>query len=309
MSFSTQVKNELCGVEINSSCCAKAELCGIISFCGNIVHQQGKNALRIRTENINVAKRIQKLLEKSFGFTENITERIRKNGKSIYAIYIYEQNRLEKLIKGLGLFSGKMIKFNINPFIINEDCCKRAYLRGAFLGGGSVTSPDKSYHFEIETHYQDLSRDLLKFLEEEDIPAKNVERKSGYVTYIKDSDQIGDIIALMGATDAFFYLYNIKIEKNMKNKINRKVNCEVANINKITSAAVKQIGAIKKLAALGKKLPDRLAEVASLRLEYPEASITELGNMLSPPISKSGVNHRLKKIMETADKITENQGV
>lgn len=303
MSFSSDVKEELCKIPLDNSCCARAELAGIISFCGNIVTRPDSIALRIRTENYFVAKRVQELIKSVFDFDIDFTERAKTKGKSSYTMYIYEQSQLSHITNRLGLLVNKIVKFNINPFLVQEECCKRAYLRGAFLGGGSVTSPEKSYHFEIETHYHGLSSDLLMIFDEEEIPVKTVVRKSGNVVYIKESETIADLLALMGATDSMIEVYNVKMEKDYKNNINRQVNCETANLKKIGDAAGKQIVAIKKLMAdKNVDLPQGLKELAALRIEYPEASLKELGEMLSPPISKSGVNHRLKKIIEMAEK-------
>ncbi|MBE7027647.1 MAG: DNA-binding protein WhiA [Ruminococcaceae bacterium] len=306
MSFSTDVKKELCKCSVESNCCNKAELAAIVSFCGTVVTRPDGNALRIRTENFNVAKRTQRLFHMVFGYNIDITERAKRRGGSTFTMYIYEASQLFSVANKLGLLVNKIIKFNINPFIVQEECCKRAYLRGAFLGGGSVTSPLKSYHFELETHYQGLSRDLIQLLYDMDIDAKTVTRKSLSVIYIKESEVIADLIALMGATDAMIELLNVKMEKDYKNNINRQVNCETANLKKQGDAAAKQIFAIKKLMADKRvNIPDQLRELASVRIEYPEASLKELGELLNPPISKSGVNHRLKKLIEMAEKCSD----
>lgn len=303
MSFSTDVKEELCKCGVESTCCNRAELAAIVSFCGSIVTRPDGSALRIRTENFNVAKRTQRLFNLVFGYNIDITERAKRRGGSTFTMYIYEASQLFSVANKLGLLVNKIIKFNINPFIVQEECCKRAYLRGAFLGGGSVTSPEKSYHFEVETHYQGLSRDLVQLLDDMDIDAKTVTRKSLSVIYIKESEVIADLIALMGATDAMIELLNVKMEKDYKNNINRQVNCETANLKKQGDAAAKQIFAIKKLMAdKSLNIPDQLKELAAVRIEYPEASLKELGELLEPPISKSGVNHRLKRLIEMAEK-------
>ena len=303
MSFSSDVKKELCNIPFDNPCCLRAELAALVSFCGSLVMVREMNALRIRTENMLVAKRTQTLFKLVFGYDIDITERLKKGGGSTFTIYVYEPHMLSNVVNRLGLLVNKLIKFNINPFLVQDECCKRAYLRGAFLGGGSVTSPEKSYHFEIETHYHSLSRDLAQLFDDEEINARTVVRKSDYVLYIKESEAIADIIALMGATDSMIEVYNVKMEKDYKNNINRQVNCETANLKKIGDAAGKQIVAIKKLMADKKtEIPDGLKELAQLRVEYPESSLKELGEMLTPPISKSGVNHRLNKIIEMAEK-------
>ncbi len=303
MSFSSDVKEELCKVSFDNPCCNRAELAALVSFCGSVISRNGGEAIRIRTENMLVAKRIRKLMELVFGYDIDITERLKTRGGSTFTIYIYEKHMLSNITNRLGLLVDKIIKFNVNPFLVQDECCKRAYLRGAFLAGGSVTSPEKSYHFEIETHYQGLSRDLKQLFDDEEINVKTVIRKSGYVLYIKESETIADLIALMGATDSMIEVYNVKMEKDYKNNINRQVNCETANLRKIGDAAAKQIVAIKKLMSDKKtELPEQLKELAALRIEYPEASLKELGEMLMPPISKSGVNHRLNKIIDMAEK-------
>ena len=303
MSFSFDVKKELCECSLENKCCNIAELAAAVSFCGSVVTRTDGNALRIRTENFYVAERIQKLFKAAFGYEVDITERAKVKGGSTFTIYIYEQAMMSAVMNRLGLLTNKMIKFSINPFLVQDECCKRAYLRGAFLGGGSVTSPKKSYHFEIETHYHGLNHDLEQLFEDAEINVKTVVRKSGYVLYIKESEIIADVIALMGATDSMIEVYNIKMEKDYKNNIHRQVNCETANLKKIGDASAKQIFAIKKLMADQKNIPEQLKELAALRVEYPKSSLKELGEMLTPPISKSGVNHRLNKLIELAEKM------
>lgn len=307
MSFSSDVKKELCRCGLDSACCNRAELAAIVSFCGNVVTRTEGVALRIRTENFDVAKRAQQLFKLVFGYNIDITERKKRGGGSSFTIYIYEGSMLSNVSNKLGLLTSKIIRFNINPFVVQDECCKRAYLRGAFLGGGSVTSPEKSYHFEIETHYRGLAQDLVQLFIDEEIAVKTVTRKSGIVIYIKESEAIADLIALMGATDAMIEVYNIKMEKDYKNNINRQVNCETANLKKIGNAAARQLVAIKTLMSDGKnRIPDSLKELAAIRLEYPEASLKELGEMLTPKISKSGVNHRLQKLIELAEQNENN---
>ncbi len=299
MSFSSDVKQELCRSELGKKCCQTAELSALMAFCG---FMSGSDYI-LRTENDMAAKRIKELFLSLFGFSPVFERATRGTKGTIYTMKLSEREGLQKVLLRLGLYRNRMVKFVIDPFLVQENCCARAYLRGAFLGGGSVNSPHRSYHMEIETHYYGLSRDLSALFSDLAYEAKTVMRKGSYVTYLKDSEKIGDILGLMGATDSMLELYNAKIEKDVKNKVNRRVNCETANIAKTANAAALQIKSIQKLMA--KKgvdaIPEHLRELADLRLSYPEASLAELGVMLNPPISKSGVNHRMRKLIELAE--------
>ncbi len=304
MSFSSDVKNELCRVETEKKCCARAELAGIISFCGTYLLNRLGASLTVKTENAAVARRVFVLIKKLFGENITINQNKRKTRGSVYTIEI-NGSLLNKLLSDIGLIQNGIVKFTINPFLVQDECCLRSYIRGAFLGGGSVNSPEKSYHLEFETHYYGLSNELTRLLYDADFGAKSILRKSNYVTYIKDSEKISDLLAAMGATDSMLELCNIKILKDMKNTVNRRVNCETANVVKTASAAMHQTMSIQKIIdKMGlESLPDNLRELALLRLENPEASLLELSTMLKTPISRSGVNHRFKKLMEIADSL------
>lgn len=296
MSFTETVKQELCMLSYETRCCKRAHLAGIAGFCGTATTEQGKHVLKMRTESPAIASRVVGLLSDLFGITATVSAM----GK-ICNITISKNADL--VLSELGFLRGGLVKFVADPFVVHEPCCKTAFLAGAFLGGGYVKNPENGYHFEIKTHYRDLSRDLVDVISEIGFEPKTVVRKSEYVVYIKQSDAISDVLAQMGASDAMFELCNVKIYKDMCNKITRKVNCDTANINKTVKAATEQRQAIEKISkkmGLG-ALPESLEQIARLRLEHPEASLTELGNMLMPPISKSGVSMRLKKIMQIAD--------
>lgn len=301
MSFSSEVKKELCRIDEENGCCAKAELAGIFAFCS--VERDGD--LVLRTENELVAKRAVALLERVFAIDIKEEASSRGANGALYTLTLTENVGLKTVLSGLGLYQNNMIKFAIDPFLTQQPCCAQAYLRGAFLGGGSVNSPKRSYHFEIETHYFGLSRDLSALFSDLDFEVKTVMRKGSYVSYIKDSEKIGDILAIMGATGSMMDLYNAKIEKEVNNSVNRRVNCDTANLTKTVNAAVAQANSIRQLVAKkgAEAIPEHLRELADLRLSYPEASLAELSEMLSTPISKSGVNHRLKKLMELAEQL------
>lgn len=297
MSFTTDVKNELCRIEYENKCCMRAHLAGIIGFCGAVVHDDGKEILKIRTESTIITRRVYSLMKKLFGIKACITT----TGK----ICVITVEDSVKVLAQLGFMRDGIIKFTADPFIVHDDCCKTAFLAGAFLGGGYVKTPKNGYHFEIKNHYRTLSRDLLDIITGMDFDAKLVMRKSEYVVYLKQSDAICDILIQMGAADAMLELCNVKILKDMRNNITRKVNCDTANITKTADAAAMQLKAIYKIKnSRGlESLPKALEQAARLRLENPEANLTELGGMITPPISKSGVNYRLKKIIKIAEEI------
>jgi hypothetical protein len=197
----------------------------------------------------------------------------------------------------------------VRGLLLQQTCCKRAYIRGAFLAGGSISDPNKSYHFEIVCRTEPQAEQLRDVVNSFSMDAKIVERKKHYIVYLKEGAQIVDILNVMEAHVSLMNLENVRILKEMRNSVNRKVNCETANISKTVTAAVKQlddITYIREMAGLD-SLPDNLKEMALLRLEYPEATLGELGTYLDPPVGKSGVNHRLRKISLIADHIRANE--
>ncbi len=300
MSFTTDVKTELCSVKYEKRCCMRAHLAGIAGFCGAVVRENGTDCFKMRTESTAIARRVYTLIKELFGFKADLT----MSGK-ICAITV--EHGVQTVLTELGFAPGGIIKFTADPFVIHDDCCKTAFLAGAFLGGGYVKTPKNGYHFEIKTHYRTLSRDLYDLIDEMGFEPKLVMRKSEYVVYLKQSDAISDILAQMGAPDAMFEVCNVKILKDVRNNITRKVNCDTANITKAAEAAAVQLRAIYKIKTkLGlEALPEPLKQAAHLRLLNPEANLTELGQMMNPPISKSGVNHRLKKIIQIAQDLAD----
>ena len=298
MYFTMDVKNELCNEIPSSRCCMRAHLSGIAGFCGAYVIENKKEIFRMRTESECIAGRIEGLFCELFDTEPQIT----KTGK-IYAIDVTEN--LPRIMTELGFMQNGVVRFLVDPFVVHDECCKASFVSGAFLGGGYVKTPKNGYHFEIKTHYRDLNRDLSEIMSDIGFEPKIVTRKSEYVSYIKQSDMICDILGLFGATDSMFELCNVKIFNDMKNKVTRRANCDIANINKSVAAAAEQLAAINKIKSkkgLG-ALPPVLEEMANLRLENPDANLKELGDMVNPPISKSGVNHRLKKIIQFAEEL------
>jgi len=267
--------------------------------------------LRIVTENPAVARLTFILLKKRYGLQ---TELIMKETKVLnkhhsYEIFIDQAN---EVLLDLGILAkdGEAITLNddLPEEVIKKNCCKKAYLRGIYLGGGSLSAPEKSYHLELITHNEYFANQLVDFINDTyDLASKMTARKKNYIVYIKESEKIVDFLNVIGAHQTLLEYENIRIIKQMRNNVNRVVNCETANITKTADAAFEHIHAIETIIqGVGLDyLDDRLREIAECRLENPEATLKELGEMLIPPIGKSGVNHRLKKIMEIAEQINK----
>lgn len=316
MSFSSDVKEELVKQVSKSRHCQIAEIAAIISLCGRIqINAKDQYCVRIQTENTAVAKKYCTLVKKAFQVNPEITIRQNRvlNKAVTYVITIPEPEDSMRILQAVKLID-KYGEINENlsvtdNIIIQQSCCKRAFMRGAFLAAGSISDPEKSYHFEIACTTEEKAKQLQDLIMSFEIDAKIVQRKKYYVVYVKEGAMIVDALNVMEAYISLMNLENIRILKEMRNSINRKVNCETANINKTVSAAVKQaedIIYVRDHEGL-ENLPEGLCEIARLRLEYPEASLKELGMLLSPPVGKSGVNHRLRKISNIADELREKE--
>jgi DNA-binding protein WhiA len=307
MSFSGVTKEELARLIEPKTCCDLAELAALVRMDGTL--QIGTNQqyfLNVVTESAPVARKIFRLAKSVLDCQVDIIVRrkmrLRKNNSYFVKIYILGPADLQRL----GLFNRLMqIEFGIAKQLIRHRCDQKAYLRGAFLAGGSINNPEGTYHLEIITsdsqHAADLCRLLNKFL----LRAKVSQRKNCYVVYIKESEHIVLFLALIGAHHALLEFENVRVLKDVRNQVNRLVNCETANLNKTVVASVRQIdniNLINKTIGLA-ALPATLREIAELRIESPDASLKELGEMLNPKVGKSGVNHRLRKIDELAEKI------
>ncbi|MBC7765712.1 MAG: DNA-binding protein WhiA [Hyphomonadaceae bacterium] len=305
MSFSSKTKNELCHMEDHTTCCLLAELAGIICFAAIIKDTESESTLKINTENASVARRIFALIKQVFGVHTVLTIRNAKTKKGIhqYNLVLDSKESLYTVLDSLKLLDGKLLRFRIHNSLIQRTCCRKAMIRGAFLGGGSITDPESTYHLEIVTHHLLLSKNLTDLLQSFGLEAKYILRKSNHVIYFKDSEAIVDFLRIISASHALMALENIRILKEMRNNVNRIVNCETANLEKTINASFVQIDGIKKIQrTIGiDKLPKNLQEIARLRLAYTDETLKELGEMLNPPIGKSGVNHRLRKLMAIAD--------
>lgn len=308
MSFSSKAKNELSRIQAKSKCCYRAELAGVLSFAGVVRSGNTDTYLKVNTENASVARRIFNLIKWCFGIHTSVSIKRNKSMKHMhsYSLYIGDKESLGILLKGLKLIDkgrSSMINFRINPTLVESECCKKAFIRGAFLGGGSIIDPEKTYHSEFVTRYHLLSKDFCQLLETFELQPRTIIRKSNYVIYFKGSEYIADLLNIIGAHKSLLQLENIRVMKEMRNNVNRVVNCETANLEKTVNASMKQIQNIEYIQnTLGlEKLPKNLQDIARLRLKYKEATLKELGEMLSPPVGKSGVNHRLRKLQLIAE--------
>ncbi|MBO5178500.1 MAG: DNA-binding protein WhiA [Lachnospiraceae bacterium] len=307
MSFSGEVKKELCEQISPARHCKLAEISAIIAFCGKLVVDKDQTLiLKLQTESTILTKKIFLLLKQVFRVSAELTTKSVSAKKNLYELTLSAEETslvLEacKLTVGEEEKSGCLLV--AEPTIVTKSCCKRSFIRGAFLAAGSVSNPNKAYHFEIVVGQKQNGELLCEVMRSFDIDAKMIARKYHYVVYVKEGSQIVDLLNIMEAHVALMEFENVRILKDMRNTINRKVNCEAANINKTVKAATRQVEDILYirdkigLAALA----EGLEEIALLRIEYPEASLKELGEMLHPPVGKSGVNHRLKKLSEIAE--------
>ena len=288
--------------------CRIAETAALLCACGRIT---AKENLRIQTENAAVVRKCFTLLQKTFNIETEIAirESCQMKKGNVYFVEICDPNEIRNVLQGTKLSVNRETLCFDNTLVTQQSCCKRAFIRGAFLASGSISDPEKGYHFEIVCSDRQKAEQLQELIRSFQIDAKIVLRKKSYVVYVKEGAQIVDILAVMEANVALMNLENIRILKEMRNSVNRKVNCETANINKTVSAAVKQIEDIKLIESQKgfHTLNEGLAEIAELRLQYPEATLKELGMMLNPQVGKSGVNHRLRKLSEIADELRNNK--
>ncbi len=318
MSFSSTVKNEISRISTKNRCCKIAELSAIVRM-GGIIRFHGSHnvTLRMVTENAATARKIFTLVKDLYGL--NIAIMVRKNRylnkNNSYIMEVTAAADAKRILGEIGVLidkqsNGTRLNYCIPRSTIENRCCGKAYIRGAFLGGGSVSDPDKAYHLEFVTNSSQHAGGLRNLINRFGLNAKIVERKGSYVVYLKEGEQVVDILNIMGAHNGLLRLENTRVYKEVRNNVNRIVNCETANLTKTVHASVKQIENIKRIKnARGlKSLPLNLREVAELRLNYPDASLKELGQMLTPVLGKSGVNHRLRRIEELARDIRVIKG-
>lgn len=299
MSFSFDTKNELCRLPVQRRCCAQAEAYGILLYC----HTFSSSEVRIITENPNFAARLPRLFQRAFDlrFDRQPDLSQEETGKMVFQIRSRE--KLDHIIDLLGYDPRQSLALHINFAMVEEECCRASFLRGCFFAGGSITDPAKRYHLELTGSHLQASRELEVLLRESGYPPKTVTRNGSVVTYFKQSHQIEDFLTLIGAPVAAMHIMSTKLEKGIRNSVNRRLNCDSANLDKAVEAAQSQGAAIRRLEAAGRlrELPDKLQETAVQRLAHPELSLAELAETFDPPVTKSCLNHRLRKLVELAD--------
>ena len=313
MSFSSEIKEELSRPASMGRHCRLAETAAIISLCGKIIiTENDRFCVKIQTENLPVARKYFTLLRKAFNIKAEVA--IRKNREVFSCSVVVRKDReARRLLKETCLLDsdGNIHECMslIHNQLLRQNCCRRAFLRGAFLAAGSVSDPEKSYHFEMVCSSQKKAEQIQELLVQYQIDAKTILRKRHYVVYVKEGSQIVELLGLMGAHVSLMQFENVRIVKEMRNSVNRKVNCETANLNKTVSAAVRQVEDIRYIEHHKglHQLPEGLEETARLRLEHPDASLKELGDMLSPQVGKSGVNHRLRKLSLIAEQLRKGE--
>ena len=311
LTFSGKVKEELAKHWSTSKHCQIAEITAIMSMCGKVtIDSRDRYVVKVRTENISVARKCFTLLEKTFNIeAESLVSMNKSKGNITYTVIVKQHEDAMKLLQSMKLVdaNGEISEelSTSRNVIVHKSCCKRAFLRGAFLASGSMSHPEKSYHIEMVCASQAKAEQIQKLINSFGLDAKVILRKRSYVVYLKEGAQIVDLLNIMEAPIALMEMENVRILKEMRNSVNRKVNCETANINKTVSAATKQADDIRFIQEqMGlDKLPEGLQEIAEIRLAYPEATLKELGDLLAEPLGKSGVNHRLRKLSEIAEDI------
>jgi conserved hypothetical protein len=295
MSFSSNAKAELCRAPISRRCCALAEAYGVVLYCNTFRPDQ----LRIVTENPEFSARLPRLFKRAFGLEFDQLP-VETGGKRIF--HIGDPAKLRAIFDAFGISHEGGVALHVNYGMLEDDCCRVSFLRGAFLAGGSATDPAKRYHLELATSHRMVSRETDALLLDLGFRAKTVERNGSSILYFKQSEGIEDFLTFLGAPVCAMAVMEAKMEKELINGVNRRVNCETANLSKVVNAAGDQIDAIRLLERRGilETLPEKLQITAQMRLRNPEATLAELAGMSSPPVSKSAINHRMRKLVELA---------
>lgn len=299
MSFSANVKSELCRSEVQKGCCALAECMGVLLYANTFAG----DCIRVVTESREFAKRLPRLFRKALGVSFDLLPEPETVGKLTFAIT--EEEKIRKVFGQCGFSAHSSISLHVNLALLEQDCCRRAFLRGAFLAGGSVTDPEKRYHLELSTTHLSVSRETETLMREMELTPKETERKGSSVLYYKQSDSIEDFLTAIGAPVSAMAVMSAKIEKDWRNDANRKTNCDSANVDKAVAAAQEQLSALRALEEQGilETLPEKLRQTALLRQANPSATLSELAELHDPPLSKSAINHRLRKLMSMAAEI------
>ena len=297
VSFSSGAKAEVCRTFPQKHCCALAECFGILLYCNSF----GVDGIRIITESKEFAQLLPKLFKKAFSVTFDLIPEGSSQGKSVFQIT--DAEKLKHIMGAYGFDSRDTVALHVNMPIVEEECCKASFLRGAFLAGGSVTDPAKGYHIELTTTHNSVAAETYMLMEDVlGFYPKTAHRSGAQVLYIKQSDMISDFLTYISAPIAAMGIIEAKLEKELTNKVNRRCNCDEANTSKVVEAAQEQLAALRVLQerGLAESLPAKLQQAAKARLANPEASLAELAAMMEPPITKPAMNHRLKKLVEMA---------
>lgn len=313
MTFSLDTKNELSKLELDDKCCQLVELAALVRMNGTISISSNRVNLKFTTENASIARRIFSII-KTFYETE-VEVMVRRNRQlkknNNYLIVINQGDISRRILEDVGFIKKDELMrqhYKIADELIKKRCCKRSYIRGAFLGGGSISNPEKAYHLEFVTNNEDFADDLSEIINSFNLKSKVINRKENFVVYLKEAEQISDLLNIIGAHQALLRFEDIRVLKDVRNNINRIVNCETANLTKTIDASMRQIEQIELInSKIGLvRLPNNLRVVAEIRLNNPDATLKEVGEMLDPPIGKSGVNHRFRKLENIAKEL---QGV
>jgi len=293
MSFTGKIKTELCAIPFQGECCALAEVMGVLLFAGQFSMSQ----LKMQSQSAAVRHRMEALFHRVFGLD------LKKDGDS--TLFLKQEDHLRKIFQRMG-YPFSSAPLHLNRAAVEEDCDKSAFLRGAFLMGGYVSLSESGYHLELVTSHFSVARELQTLLLDMDMPCGFLQRRGNFVLYYKDSGAIEDFLTAAGASGSAMELMLRKVEKDLRNRVNRKVNCETANLEKTVEASGRQVAAIERLRRSGiwDELPGALRETADIRCENPELSLSEMCLLFDPPLSRSGLNNRMKKLMKLAEEIT-----
>lgn len=297
VSFSSAAKAEICRSLPQKYCCALAQCFGVLLFCNSF----GAGGIKIITESREFAYILPKLFKKAFDLSFDSFPSLESPGKLVFQLS--EPEKLEVVMDAFGFDIEDTVSLHINLPIVEEECCRAAFLRGAFLAGGSVTDPGKGYHLELTTTHQSVARECNVLMQEAmGFYLKTATRSGGQVLYVKQSDQISDFLTFLGAPLASMGIMEARLEKELNNKVNRRCNCDDANTSKVVEAAQEQLSAIRCMEELGlvENLPAKLKQAVEARKKNPSASLAELAAMMDPPITKPAMNNRMKKLLQMA---------
>lgn len=296
-SFSYKVKSELCRTAVSRPCCARAEAYGVLLYCNTFT----PTLVRIITENAEFAARLPRLFQRAFSVKfDRLPEDDGGRGKLVFQIT--DPEKLDRIINQLGYDPRQTLVLHVNFALLEDECCRTAFLRGAFLAGGSVTDPEKRYHLELTGSHAQASREMSALLTEMGFLPRSVRRGGATVIYFKQSEHIEDLLTTIGAPASAMDVMTAKVDKSIRNGANRAMNCDMANVNKTLDAAEEQLTAIERLrgGSAWESLPEKLRQTAELRLAYPELSLAQLAERCDPPVTKSCMNHRMRKLLEKA---------